>query len=369
VRIGIDATPLIGRMTGVGIYTSSLLSALAEGWPGDELVATAFTWRRRGDLGSVVPSQVSVRSRPAPARALRAMWASVGLPPVEALSGPVDVFHATNFVLPPLRRAAGVVTVHDLSFLRFPQTVSAASLAYRELVPAGLARAAVVVTPSRAVAEQVQDAYALPPGRVVVTPLGVDPVWSTTLPPTAPWRVARGIPAEYLLAVGTLEPRKNLRALVAAYAGLLADHQDVPPLVIAGGAGWGAELDLSAIPGDRVVLTGHLPLPDLRSLVAGATVLAFPSLDEGFGLPPLEALACGVPVVANDLPVTREVLGDQADFCDADDPLALADAILTAVTDPHGSADARRAHAAGFTWARCAEATHTAYERAVALRG
>ena len=368
MRIGIDATPLIGRLTGVGIYTSNLLSALAEDWPEDELAATAFTWRGRGGLEAVVPSRVLVRSRPAPARALRAMWTSVGLPHVEALSGPVDVFHATNFVLPPLRRAAGVVTVHDLSFLRYPATVAAASMAYRELVPAGLARAAVVVTPSQAVAEQVQDAYAVPSDRVLVTPLGVDPVWSTTLPPTAPWRAALGIPTEYMLAVGTLEPRKNLSALVAAYAGLVADHQDVPPLVIAGGAGWGAELDLSAIPRDRVVLTGHLPLPDLRSLVAGATVLAFPSIDEGFGLPPLEALACGVPVVANNLPVTREVLGDQADFCDAADPLALADALLVAVTDPHGSADARRAHAAGFTWTRCAEATHTAYERAVALR-
>jgi glycosyltransferase involved in cell wall biosynthesis len=368
VRIGIDATPLIGRMTGVGIYATNLLSALARDWPQDELLATAFTWRGRRGLEAVVPSRVSVRSRPAPARALRAMWASVGLPHVEALSGPVDIFHATNFVLPPLRRAAGVVTVHDLTFLRYPNTVSAASLAYRQLVPAGLARGAVVVTPSRAVAEQVKDAYAVPPDRIVVTPLGVDPCWSTTLTPTGAWLAERGIPADYLLAVGSLEPRKNLRGLVAAYAGLVADRQDVPPLVIAGGVGWGAELDVSAIPGNLLVLTGHLPLPDLRSLVAGATALAFPSIDEGFGLPPLEALACGVPVVANDLPVTREVLGDQAGFCDASDPLALADALLTAVNDPHGTADTRRAHAAGFTWTRCATATHTAYERALVLR-
>jgi glycosyltransferase involved in cell wall biosynthesis len=367
VRIGIDATPLLGRMTGVGIYTSNLLGALAQDWPGDELVATAFTWRGRGGLETVVSAKVSVRSRPAPARALRAMWGSVGLPPVEVLSGPVDVFHATNFVLPPLRRAAGVVTVHDLSFLRYPETVSAASLAYRRLVPVSLRRAAVVVTPSRAVAQQVQDAYGVPSERIMVTPLGVDPQWSTALPATPSWRGARGIPTDYLLAVGTLEPRKNLRALVAAYAGLVAGRLDVPPLVIAGGAGWGDALDLRAIPAGRVVLTGHLPLPELRCLVAGATALAFPSIDEGFGLPPLEALACGVPVVANDLPVTREVLGDQAGFCDAADPQALADALLVAVTDPHGSPEARRARAAQFTWTRCAQATHAAYDRALAV--
>jgi len=369
VRVGLDATPLLGRMTGVGAYTSNLLGALADHWPQDELVATAFTWRGRGSLGAVVPARVVVRSRPAPARALRATWASVGLPPVEALSGWVDVFHATNFVLPPMRRAAGVVTVHDLSFLRYPETVSAASKAYRELVPLSLARAAAVLCPSRAVAEQIQDAYAVPPDRIVVTPLGVDPKWSAALPPTSSWRAVWGIPRDYLLAVGTLEPRKNLRALVAAYAGLVAARADVPPLVIAGGAGWGDELDLRAIPQGRVILTGHLELPDLRSLVAGATLLAFPSIDEGFGLPPLEALACGVPVVANDLPVTREVLGDQADFCDAGDPRALAEALLAALCDPHGSGDSRRARAAEFTWSRCAEITHAAYLRAVALRG
>jgi glycosyltransferase involved in cell wall biosynthesis len=369
VRIGLDATPLLGRMTGVGTYTSNLLGALAHDWPQDEFVATAFTWRGRGSLGAVVPARVMVRSRPAPARALRAAWASVGQPPVEALSGAVDVFHGTNFVLPPVRRAAGVVTVHDLSFLRYPQTVSSASLAYRELVPVSLGRAAVVLCPSRAVAEQIQDAYAVPPECILVTPLGVDPQWSVAVPATPSWRAERGIPSDYLLAVGTLEPRKNLRALVAAYAGLVADRADVPPLVIAGGAGWGDELDLRSIPRGRVILTGHLELAQLRSLVAGATLLAFPSIDEGFGLPPLEALACGVPVVANDLPVTREVLGDQADFCDAGDPPALAEALLAAVTDPHGTGDSRRAHAAEFTWSRCAAETHSAYLRAVALRG
>ena len=368
MRIGIDTTPLLGRMTGVGVYTSNLLKVLAQDWTEDELVATAFTWRGRHGLHSAIPPRVCVRSRPAPARALREMWSAVGFPPVEALCGPVDAFHATNFVLPPLRRAAGIVTVHDVAFLRYPETVSAASLAYRELVPAGLSRAAMVLTPSQAVAEQVQDAYAVPDDRIMVTPLGVDPQWSVTPPPPPVWRSARGISADYVLAVGTLEPRKNLRTLVAAYAGLVAGRADVPPLVIAGGSGWGEALDLSTIPDGRVILTGHLPLPDLRSLVAGATLLVFPSIDEGFGLPSLEALACGVPVVANDLPVMREVLGDQADFCDAVDPLALADAILTVLENPRGSADARRARAAEFSWTRCAKLTHAAYEAAVALR-
>ncbi len=113
------------------------------------------------------------------------------------------------------------------------------------------------------------------------------------------------------------------------------------------------------------MLTGHLPYADLRRLVAGATLLAFPSLDEGFGLPPLEALACGVPVLANDLPVTREVLGGAASSA-KDRCRELADAVRVALTAPVGTSAQRREQAGGFTWQRCAEATHAAYERALA---
>lgn len=363
MRIGFDATPLLGAMTGVGTYAANLLAALAAGYPDDDLVATAFSLRGRGDLGAVVPEGVAVRARPYPARALRLAWGAADLPAVESLCGPVDVFHATNFVLPPTRRAAGVLTIHDLAYLSFPETVSRESLAYRELVPRGIARAAMVVTPSAAVAEQVQDAYRLPADRVAVTPLGVDAAWHRSAPPSGDWLAARGLPTEYLLAVGTLEPRKNLRRLVDAYRILSASDAATPPLVVAGGAGWGDALDEAAR--SHVHLTGRLELDELRTLVAGAAALVFPSLDEGFGLPPLEALACGVPVVANDLPVTREVLGDQALFCDATDPEALAAAVVQVLSAPAGDVDSRRARAASFTWARCAEATHTAYRRAL----
>ena len=366
MRVGLDATPLLGQVTGVGTYTRNLMDALRGRFPGDELVATAFTLRGAGELAAVVPSGVTVRTRPLPARALRTLWARDVPLPVEVLCGRVDVFHATNFVLPPSRGARGVLTIHDLAYLRFPDTVSDATLAYRELVPRGVSRAAMVCTPSWAVAEQVQDAYAVPADRISVTPLGVDPVWFDATPLSRVERAAQGLPPEYLLAVGTLEPRKNLAALLAAYRLLLTDLPEAPPLVLAGGAGWGAALDLSEFPSGAVVLTGHLPYADLRRLVAGATLLAFPSLDEGFGLPPLEALACGVPVLANDLPVTREVLGGAASYCDATDVAGLADAVRVALTAPVGTSAQRREQAGGFTWQRCAEATHAAYERALA---
>lgn len=370
MRIGLDATPLLGPLTGIGTYTHHLVGSLRDGWPQDELVGTAFTWRGRHAVAAAVPDGVEVSVRPAPARVLRTAWSRSEQLPVELLCGAVDVFHATNFVLPPTRRAARVVTVHDLAYLRFPDTVSAASRAYIELVPRSLARADVVLTPSAAVADQVRDAYALGDTPVRVTPLGVDRAWFDTRAPSSDWLRQRGITRPYILAVGTLEPRKNLAALVRAYADVTARRADVPDLVIAGGSGWGEVLDVAGVSPDRVVLTGYLPADALRSVVAGAAVLAFPSLDEGFGIPPLEAMACGVPVVASDLAVTREVLGAHARLCDARDPEQLATALVAALESPptQPAREALRTHARGYTWQRCAELTRAAYAEAVGRR-
>lgn len=363
MRIGIDATPLIGPRSGIGTYTHHLLAALVEAFPDDEFVGTAFTWRGRRDLPTVLPSGVAVASRPVPARLLRRAWQLSEHPRVETLTGSLDVFHATNFLLPPVRGAAGVVTIHDLAYLRFPQTVTAATAAYRELVPAGLARAGAVIVPSAAVADQVLDAYALDPQVVVVTHEGVDPAWATT-DPAGPELLRRwGIDDDYLVVVGTLEPRKNLPRLLRAYAAAVRDDPAVPQLVLIGAKGWGAALDLAGLPSGRVVLPGHLPWEALRAIVAGSHGLLFPSLDEGFGLPPLEALACGVPVLASDIAVTREVLGDQARFVDPLDVEAIAAGILRTVAAPAGTRSTRRAHAATFTWQACAAATRAAYER------
>lgn len=140
-----------------------------------------------------------------------------------------------------------------------------------------------------------------------------------------------------------------------------------PPLVLVGPPGWGDALDTAGLPPGAVRTPGYLPEPDLARVVAGAAALVFPSWYEGFGLPALEALACGTPVVASDLPPVAEVLGDQAELVAPGDPAALADAIARVLEDPGGGA-ARRVHAAGFTWENCAQATLSAYRLALESR-
>src|SRR6266511_1984776 len=203
MRVGLDATPLLGPRTGVGHYVARLVEALALSGEVAELRLIPFTWRgtsgpavtpaaprresggpaEQGAPGAV--AGVRVGRRRVPARVLRAAWARVGWPPVEWFAGRVDVFHATNFVAPPARRAGLVVTIHDLTYLRYPEMVTAASARYRTLVPAGLARGAIVCTPTAAVAAEVLDTYHLPADRVMVTPLGVGRGWLEAEPPAA----------------------------------------------------------------------------------------------------------------------------------------------------------------------------------------
>jgi glycosyltransferase involved in cell wall biosynthesis len=361
----LDATPLLGPRTGIGRYVECLLTELA-GHGDLRLTAVAFTWRGRDGLAAGLPPAVAVAGRRAPARGLQAAWARTPWPPAEWLAGRSDVLHGTNFVLPPTRRAAGVLTVHDLAYLHLPGVVSAASLAYRRLVPRGLRRAALALAPTEAVAGELREAYRLPADRVRVTPLGVDPAWAAGPVPDTGWLAGRGLPPEYLLAVGTLEPRKGLDVLLAAYAAVLADEPAAPPLVLVGPTGWGPALDAARLPPDRLLLPGYLPEPDLRQVVAGARLLAYPSRYEGFGLPPLEAMAAGVPVVASDLPAVREVVGGHAALVPPGDADALSDALLAQLRSPV-SAQARadaRAHALSYTWARCADLTAAAYRAA-----
>jgi glycosyltransferase involved in cell wall biosynthesis len=363
LRVTLDATPLAGQRTGIGRYVEQLLPELALR-PGLRLRAGVFSLRGRGALHDLPPGVGAVH-RPVPARLLHRAWSHSDLPPASWVLGRSDVVHGTNFVLPPTGRSRGVVTVHDLSFLRFPELVDRASLDYRTLVPSAVSRAAVVLTPTRAVADELLQAYRIAPDRVRVTPLGVAGSWFTApeLDPVA------GYPAEYLLAAGTLEPRKGLDVLLQAYRVLVAQQPSTPPLVLVGPTGWGPALDRSGLNPDQLLLPGYVDVGTLQALIAHALALVMPSRYEGFGLPVLEALAAGTPVVASRLPAVAEVTdgaGPQVRLVPPTDHAALTAALAARLDTPPTQQEraAGREHAAGFSWRRCAELTAAAYRAA-----
>jgi glycosyltransferase involved in cell wall biosynthesis len=353
LRVLLDGTPLLGSRTGIGRYTAALSEELASN-PEVDTRAVAFTLRGWRRLRHVLPHGVRARGMPVAARLLRMTWLRSDFPPVELFAGSTDVVHGTNFVLPGRFRAAGVVTIHDLAFLDNPAELAPSDRDLPELVRRGAHRADVICTPTSAVADSVATRLDIDRDKIVVTPLGVNPAWFTARPPDDERRARLRLPSRYLLFAGAAGPRKGLDWLVRAHEAA----PDLPDLVFAGPGPFPRT--------SRSTQTGYLSDVDLRTVVAGASALVLPSRDEGFGLPVLEAMASDVPVVCTDIPALREVAGDCASLVPYGDVDGLAEALRTAVIDPHAVAtsSARRAHAANFTWHKCAELTVGAYRLA-----
>jgi glycosyltransferase involved in cell wall biosynthesis len=347
MRVGYDAAPLLDAPTGVGRYAGELAHALTE--RGVEIVRFAVSWG--------APRVDGVRRWRVPARAARAAWRRWDRPPIERLTGPVDLVHATNFVLPALREAPGVVTVHDLSFFRDDTWPGGHRL--RDLVPWSVGRAAAVIVPTRAIADEVAGRLRVPEEKIHVTPEGVAPVFFGAGALSGAALAALGIDGPFVVATGTIEPRKNLPTLLEAWRKVSSELGGWK-LVLAGPKGWGP--DLPRTPG--VLPIGWVGDETLPGLLAAAELFCYPSHYEGFGLPPLEAMAAGTPAIVGRYSAAPEVLGDAACLVDPGDAGGFAEALRTLATDPalrRSYVTAGKAHAAGYTWERTAATTISAY--------
>lgn len=389
----------------MGEFVAGALCALTKEAPRRNmwLGAYAVTLRGRGSLDAHLPPGVNAIAGLMPARPLHAAWRAAGLPRIEHWTGPLDVVHGTNYVVPPARRAARVVSVHDMAVVRFPELCDPATLVFAKLVRRALRGGAWVQTPSKAVAEEVIDVFSADPGMVRVVPYGVptersdaaesageaglshesrepgtphepgkphEPGTTSALGDLLPAGTSR-----YVLALGRVEPRKDLTTLVSAF-GAIAAARSGTALVVAGPDGWGTEAFEQARRGsacpERIVRVSSVSDELRELLLANASAFAYPSIYEGFGFPPLEAMATGVPVVATDTGSLPEVLGDAALLVPTRDKHALAEA-LAAILDDTKLADnlaqRGRERASLFTWQACAAGLADLYQDASAAMG
>jgi glycosyltransferase involved in cell wall biosynthesis len=301
-----------------------------------------------------------VRSLPFARPWLYETWNRLEWPRVEAATGPIDVCHST-VAIPAATARPHVVTVHDVAFVHTPERFSKHGARVMRRGLDRCRRADLVLCPSRATSADLTD-LGFEPGRIRVVPWGVDRVVVDGRDLDRVRR-AHALPAEFVLFVGTIEPRKNLHGLVEAM-------RSVPelPLVVAGADGWGGTVpDTITAAGGRsgdVRFLGFVSQADLRPLVEAATVFAYPSFQEGFGLPILEAMAQGTPVVTSRGSSTEEVAGGAAALADPTDPDSIAAAVRVVLADRHRWSTAARERAARYTWESTVDATVSAYQEA-----
>jgi glycosyltransferase involved in cell wall biosynthesis len=372
MRIALDGFPLSTPKTGVGHYTFELARTLAEISPQDtfELISpfpfteTAVADVHKTSLANLMLNYLSVGYR-------RRKWWAIGLP-LFLRQKAIDVFHGTNYEVPLWSRKRNVLTIHDLSLQLHPEfhEVKLVRRARRRL-PLMIRSAALIIAVTESMKSEICEHFGVRSDRVVVTPEAPRQTFRPlAVSETLATRERLGIGSDFILSVGTIEPRKNLLTLARAFDRILRTTSLRPQLVIAGGKGWLMDdfysfIKVSGI-GDRVRLIGYTSDDDLRALYSSCRVCVYPSLYEGFGLPPLEAMACGAPLITSRIPAIAETVGNAALLVDPLNVEELADTIVRVWND---QAERDRlsqigiARATQFTWERTAKLTLEVYRR------
>ncbi|MCM3904632.1 MAG: glycosyltransferase family 4 protein [Pyrinomonadaceae bacterium] len=381
MHIGLDGIPLTEPKTGIGHYTFELAAALAGVAP-----ESSFELAYPSTFAPInIAEQTEALSLPANLELRRVRvgplgrhWWSAGLPRHVRSSG-IELFHGTNYDIPLWRRCATVLTIHDLSQLLHPETHEKRSVRRaRRRIPLMARTADAIITPTQSVRREVCERLKTNPEKVFAIPEAARACFHPlAFGETAEVRGRLGIGNDFLLTVGTLEPRKNLSVLVNAFEEVMrAWPQSSTQLVIVGGRGWLSGPLFTAIERspvrNRILLTDYLHDEDLRALYASCHAFIYPSIYEGFGLPPLEAMACGAPVIASRIPALAETTGDAGLLFDHISANDLAQKILALVGDENARqklSNAGLKRASEFSWERTAQLTLEVYTKALAKKG
>lgn len=372
MRIGIDARSVLKERTGVGNYTFNLIRNLGKL---DRENRYVLFYSHRRNLRSAIPQienpNFESKFIRVPNRLLNLFWRTVRYPSVETWVGKVDVFHSPNFQLAPQKSGKSVLTIYDLSFLVYERhAIKSARLHYARRIKSYAQGAHVIITISENSRKDIIRYLDIPPERIVVIPGGKDERFKPENDPVSISAIKGkyALNKPFILYVGTLEPRKNLVGLIQAYE--RSKSRKEYQLVIVGRRGWVYKEIFKTVEKlkltKEIVFTEYVPDNDLPALYNAASLFVFPSLYEGFGLPPLEAMACGTPVVTSKVSSLPEVTADAAFLVDPFDIEEIKDSIDLVLSDQRLASSLRKKglqRAALFTWEKTAEKTLAVYRK------
>jgi glycosyltransferase involved in cell wall biosynthesis len=372
MRVGLDGIPLASPKTGIGHYTFELAHALARIAPTDEfqlISPVAMTALTKDDAGDLPLNLQAVKAKK------RLSWWALGLP-TYGNKNQLELFHGTNYEIPLWGGFPKILTIHDVSVLLHGETHTGANVRRaRRRLPLMVKAATMIITATESVKREICEHLRVEPDKVAVTPYAA----RSQFRPTSSQQAAEvkkrlGVEDEFVLFVGTIEPRKNLITLVKAFAELLRTTDLQPQLVIAGRKGWLTEELFSYVATsqvkDRILFLGYVSDTDLTALYSSCKAFVYPSLYEGFGLPPLEAMACGAPVISSRIPTIMETVGAAAKLVAPQDVHGLAESLTELLKDEN---QRRQLSALGlqrsqeFTWEGTARSTLEVYNEALSM--